>query len=445
MRILAALLLFLGGAICGAGVVWFKVRPGSASQHRLETIIRMREEENMRLHGLVEASGKAKALAALQTERAAIEKQVAEITGLPFLHPVDYDVVTRKEIKSVLARKLAQTFSEKEFAQMAAALSRLGLIPEHYPLREKYIDLIGEQVAAFYDQHEHKLFMFENAALDQAQNRIVLAHELTHALQDQHFNLTRLPLEIKDNDDRSEAASALVEGEATVVMGEYMLKNMSLKALKENLTSSFSQNMDQLQKAPKFLQEVLIFPYMRGQEFCGAVMAAGGYEALSRAFANPPRSTAQILHPEKYMANPPEEPLAIAWPETTLKGEAAGADNTVGELAMRIQLSPAIDARVAEQIAAGWRGDRYLAFQNGGALVWKTEWASPDDAAQFFNAETQVIEKRYHPAQPRKSDRRYEADAPRALRLMRAMENAVLLIDADSPAIALEIEERFGK
>ena len=117
---------------------------------------------------------------------------------------------------------------------MTEAMAAVGLLPEGFPLRQKYIDLLGEQVAAFYDQHAHKLFMYEDASLENAQNRVVLAHELTHALQDQHFGLKRLPLEIKTNDDRAAAASALVEGDATLVMSEYMLKNMSKQMLKDS-------------------------------------------------------------------------------------------------------------------------------------------------------------------------------------------------------------------
>src|SRR5205823_5330048 len=106
--------------------------------------------------------------------------------------------LTRTEIKQTLQNKLAEQFSDADFKNVTTGLVALGLLPPGYPLKQKYIDLLGEQVAAFYDQHAHKLFMFEDATLASAQNRIILAHELTHALQDQHFGLQKLPLEIKD-------------------------------------------------------------------------------------------------------------------------------------------------------------------------------------------------------------------------------------------------------
>src|SRR5207302_7060871 len=142
---------------------------------------------------------------------------------LNFLRPVTYDVLTREGIKRTIEQKMREQFSEEEFKNVGIGLAALGLLPRDYPLKQKYIELLGEQVAAFYDQHAHKLFMFEDARLDQFQNRIILAHELTHALQDQHFGLEKLPLEMKTNDDRAVAASALVEGDATLVMTQFMM------------------------------------------------------------------------------------------------------------------------------------------------------------------------------------------------------------------------------
>ena len=221
------------------------------------------------------ATSAAKALAANKTQREAIEKQVVELRGLEFKKPVDYQVLNRKEIKQTIAAKLDEVFSEQEFREMTDAMAAVGLLPAKYPLREKYIDLLGEQVAAFYDQHKHKLVMYEDATLDNAQNRVVLAHELTHALQDQHFGLKKLPLEIKTNDDRAAAASALVEGDATLVMSEFMLKNLCRQMVKDSMIASFTQNMKQLETAPRFLREMLVFPYLRGQEFCAVALRSG--------------------------------------------------------------------------------------------------------------------------------------------------------------------------
>src|SRR5205823_8832515 len=185
---------------------------------------------------------------------AEIERVTSEIRQLPFKQPVTYDVLTRAGIQKVIEGKLTEQFSDEEIKNMATGLAALGLLPRDYPLKQKYIELLGEQVAAFYDQHQHKLFMFEDASLASAQNRVVLAHELTHALQDQNFGLLKLPLEIKTNDDRALAASALIEGDATLLMTQYMLKHLSLGALRDMLAGSLVQNSEQLRTAPRYLR-----------------------------------------------------------------------------------------------------------------------------------------------------------------------------------------------
>jgi hypothetical protein len=141
------------------------------------------------------------------------------------------------------------------------------------------------------------------------------------------------------------AASALVEGEATLVMSEYMLKNLSLKALKDNVLASVTQNMSQLASAPRYLREMLVFPYLRGQEFCLSLPGAGSYEAVSAAYQHPPSSTTQILHPEKFFREPREEPIAIEWPDVTVNGQQPIADNTLGEMGTRIQVAQFTDDR----------------------------------------------------------------------------------------------------
>lgn len=399
--------------------------------------------ENDRLREILAQRGREKALAANKSQREAIERQVVELRGLEFKQPVDYQVLNRKEIKRTISGKLAEVFSEEEFRHMSEAMSALGLLPPGYPLREKYIDLLGEQVAAFYDQHQHKLVMYEDATLENAQNRVVLAHELTHALQDQHFGLKKLPLEIKTNDDRATAASALVEGDATLVMSEFMLKNLSRQMFKDSMLATFTQDMKQLETAPRFLREMLVFPYLRGQEFAAALFGQGGYEAVSRAYADPPSSTAQILHPQKYLANPREEPIAIVWPQTQVKGETPSGDNVVGEMATRILFAEWLDAATGERAAEGWRGDRYLYFRGGGALIWKTVWANGAEAAEFFAAEKRLLEKRHGLTDPRSADGSYAADAPRAIRLRQTAAHEVIVIDAKTTEWAAALESAF--
>ncbi|RYD77473.1 MAG: hypothetical protein EOP84_15490, partial [Verrucomicrobiaceae bacterium] len=256
------LLAFLTGAsLCGGALWWQTQALRGKDLGRVERRLALLQDDNERLRGIVEQGERARKADSSKVQRESIEKVVAEIRGLEFKEPVDYNVLSRKEIQQVVSGKLSEVYSEQEFANMSAAYARMGLLPENYPLRQSYIELLGEQIAAFYDQHKHKLFMFEDASLENSQNRVILAHELTHALQDQHFSLRKLPLEIKNNDDRAIASSALAEGDATLVMSEFMLKNLTLGTLKDTVSASLTQDMKQLQKAPRFLRESLIFPY----------------------------------------------------------------------------------------------------------------------------------------------------------------------------------------
>ncbi|MDQ3623437.1 MAG: hypothetical protein M3463_13265 [Verrucomicrobiota bacterium] len=433
---LRGIISFFLGLLVGTAFALIAYQLGARSEPKMaQRLVRrsaLLEDENERLRRLLTAAERATALAANKAQRDAVEKEVVAIRGLAFKQPVDYQVLNRPQIKETIAKKLSELFSEQEFRHMTTALALLGLLPENYPLREKYIDLLGEQVAAFYDQHQHKLFMFEDASLESAQNRVVLAHELTHALQDQHFGLKRLPLEIKTNDDRALAAGALVEGEATLVMSEFMLKNLSLETLKDNLAATLTQNMEQLSKAPRFLRETLMFPYLRGQEFCAAIFGRGGYAAISKAYERPPSSSAQILHPEKYLLDPREEPLEIAWADLTWNGRPAIVDNVVGEFGVRVLVSEWVDSAAGEKAARGWRGDRYLCMEEGPALVWKSRWSSAADADEFLAAMTQVMANRPDRAQ-------------RAQRLNKPDATSVVLIDALDASAADALAERFAR
>lgn len=389
----AVLLLFaaLIGVFFGAGFAVVSRRQVEEFTF-LNRRVALLQSENARLEKALQEKQKAASAAFNLRARAEIEQAVAQTRQLRFLHPVEYAVLSRERIKQTILEKMDEQLSDEEFKNLATGLAALGFIEPNYPLKQKYIDLLGEQVAAFYDQHQHKLFMFEDASLENQQNRTILAHELTHALQDQNFGLAKLPLEIKNDDDRAAAASALIEGDATLVMSQFMLQNASLSGLGENMSQLVSQNMDEIAKAPRYLREMLLFPYLRGQEFCAVIQARAGYSGLSKIYEHPPASSTQILHPEKYLAH--EEPVAINWPDTTALGQKPVADNVVGEIGTRILFGDCVDAPSAEHAANGWRGDRYLVFGDGEALVWKSVWNDEKQAREFMGVASRYLEAR---------------------------------------------------
>jgi len=323
--------------------------------------------------------------------RAQIERDTAAIRGLSFTSPVDYEVLDKAGIRQVVAGKLSEIYTDQEIQNMATGLSAFGLLPPNFPLKQTYINLLGEQIAAFYDQHQHKLFMFRDASLENSQNRVILSHELTHALQDQNFGLLKLPLEVKDDDDAAAAASALIEGDATLEMTQYMQKDLSWQTFADTVTYSATQSMVEIRKAPRYLRQMLVFPYVQGQQFC----ARGGFPALSAVYADPPSSTAQILHPEKYFKETRENPIPVDFPDKTFQGQKPLADNVLGEMGCRLLFAQA-DADHADDIAAGWRGDRYLVFDQGKCLVWVSLWRSRQAADAAAVVMARLCENRFH-------------------------------------------------
>lgn len=444
MRRFPLLLLVLALAVVAALQLRI-VAHSHAERALLERRLQLEVEENERLRALVATSEKAKTLERTQAIRKEVEQQVEKLRGLKFLKPVVYDVVSRKEIRAIFAKALEEDNSEADFINIGRAWTRLGLLPKEMPLRQTLLDLLSEQVAAFYNHHEHKLFMFEDASLDKPYDRVLLAHELTHALQDQHFHLDSLPLALKDNDDRALAALAVIEGDATAVMSDFMAANVSLRVVLDTASSMMSQQMVQLQKTPRFLRERLVFPYLQGKEFCSAVLEERGQRGVDGCYKRIPSSSAQILHVEKYLAKKPEEPLPIMWPAVELEGKPPATDNVVGEAGIRCLVTEWTGEAAALTAATGWRGDRYLSYEND-TLIWKSFWADDLEAREFFEAERAVLEKRYGAALPASSEERMLIDAPRAVRLIRLLpSDAVVLIDAATADVAEKAEAQFAK
>ena len=384
-RTLAALALLALLAVAGWGA-WWQARQALAQLAFPQRRLAFLEAETRRLQSLLADKQREVDAAAVQKWRKEIEASVERLRGLSFLQPVVYKEIPRTELPAILRAKLGQQVPDQEFDRTGVALAALGLIPTGTDLKKTYLGLLGEQVGAFYDQHSQELFTFSGQSLANSQNQVILAHELTHALEDQHFHLANLPLEAKGNDDRVLAASALVEGDATLVMDRYMIGTLSAASIRESLVATVATNVRQLAAAPRFLRETLLFPYLRGQEFCQQLYDRGGWAALARAFEHPPASTSLILHPDRFLDDPSQQPAAVEFPDATLLGEQPIDDNVLGEFGLRQWLLTwsRNDTQAAET-AAGWKGDRYLVYggPQSASYVWESVWRSPGEAAGF--------------------------------------------------------------
>ena len=396
-------LRFACGAIIAAGALgWFwgsRQQPLPQPSGFIRQRLAFLEAENDRLRATVLARQQADEVAATRAQRTEIEHSVTQLRSLDFLHPVIYKEIPRSDLPALLRRKLAQQVPDQEFTADGIALAALGLLPPGMDLKTTYLDLLGEQIGAFYDQHTQELVTFSGQSLGNAQNRIILAHELTHALQDQHYSLAKLPLESKGNDDRVLAATALVEGDATLVMNEYMAGAMSAAVVRDTLSSALTTDVRKLAAAPRFLRETLLFPYLRGQQFCQTLYMDGGWAELGLAFQHPPTSTAEILHPERFLATPRQDPIAIQFPDTTVLGQKPIADNVLGEFGLRQLFARWLrDDGTGDAPAASWRGDRYLVYGDAksAGYVWKIACADSASAASLATVLRSTTMARYH-------------------------------------------------
>ena len=229
-----------------------------------------------------------------------------------------------------------------------------------------------------------------------------MAHEYTHALQDQHFDLSTLPLEDKKNDDRALAAQCLVEGDAMIVTMDYLLGYPDMEMILGTASSMVSgMGMKGLEEAPPFFTALILFPYREGTRFVESVKSKGGWGVVNRLYSDPPRSSEQIMHPEKYLRRR-DDPRKIEVKLTLedLKVSTPGSwrlvhENVMGEYAILLLLRehlPERDARIASE---GWGGDRYMVYRSGNdaVLAWSTVWDTPRDAGEFLSAVKRVLPK----------------------------------------------------
>jgi len=346
-----------------------------------------------------------------------ILKIVSRLRSLDIKHNVKSSFKTKDEIEEAVIRDLDENTPLEDFEASQKTLLKLGLIARNFRLRDYVVRLLREQVAGFYEPKTKEFYLA--AWLPIADQKRVIAHELVHALQDQHFDLRRLEGWPKGDSDAELAAHALVEGEATLVMIEYDFEQQGLR-LDMNKIAALTDNMiDQdgdtdsksypvLANAPKVLKENLQFPYLYGAGFVGAVLRNGTWKALDKTYITLPDSTEQIMHPQRFLVR--DKPVKINIPDltSTLGPSWKKADADVnGEFGYLVALAEFIPKRTARAAAEGWGGDRYALYENkstgGLVLVQFTTWDSEKDAEEFFDAYAARTEKRYRLAKQSES------------------------------------------
>ena len=336
---------------------------------------------------------------------------VVRIRHLESKGPIAKGLKSRDEIEVYLRRRLETDYPPEEVLAEQKLLIKLGLIPNDTNLGELLVSLFTEQIAGLYD-FEAGTFYIANWIPLEIQ-KPVMAHELTHALQDQYFDLSSLLQSGKDNDDAMLAKAALIEGEGFSVMLQYVLDNMGTSFLDipdivELSRTSLAATAEQYQvltHAPEYLRESLLFPYIYGARFVQAYLRRNSWKELSNLYAELPGSTEQILHPEKYM-DERDTPVTVESSEVPLQLDGSWKQiyqNVLGEFSLYLLLKQFIDPPTVKQASEGWDGDSiqlYEAKSGQLTLILRSVWDSRKDAGEFFDAYQKVIEKKYPSARP---------------------------------------------
>ncbi len=305
---------------------------------------------------------------------------------------------SRTQVRDYVIHKFDDDLPPAELAGAQAAYRLFGLIPDSLDLRRTMIDLLTEQVAGYFDPDSNALYLPTD--IDPSQARLVISHELVHALQDQYLNLDSL-VELKRQNDRRTASQAILEGQATLAQILVLMPEQRLESLPDfwGLRGALGRQQEQMKVfagAPLWLRESLIFPYLGGAEFMR--WFGREYPGKQPYGSLMPVSTEQILHPERYAAG--DRPHAI-----TFASPAPGAvryEDGLGEFEIRLLFEQHLqDDSAAARLAAGWDGDRYQVLDapggskgEGEALVWYTLWDDRPSAERFLKGLERAWERR---------------------------------------------------
>ena len=318
---------------------------------------------------------------------ATVAQQVQAERGLRFEHPVAPEAVSHQRLVRLLQAGLNQEYPPALEGRKGRAWATIGAIPAGTDLRQAILDFAGTQIIGFYDTLTTRL-VFEGTTSPSPFERFTLSHELTHALQDQAFGLSRLDrLHNTCRDEQFLAFLSLVEGDAVESQLRWARSYLSADEVQE-LDREASSVSPPPSSVPPFVRELLDFPYIQGRQFVEALESRGGLNEVNAALRDPPDSTEQILHPSVY---PNDQPDVVTVPEIKEKLGGPWQDldlQDVGEAWLRFLLQLQLPQDEAARAAAGWGGGQYRAWTLGDrtAVLMETVWDTKADGSEFASA-----------------------------------------------------------
>ncbi len=366
----------------------------------------------------------------------AIESQVAQIRGLKPLADPELRLLDHTSLNTYLTDQFEANYLPVERESDEKEYVALGLLQPADDLVQIELNLLNAQVIGVYDADTRSLFVVSDQGAFGPAAEITYAHEFNHALQDQYYNLNKIAPKHPDSNDRSLAVHGLIEGDAILLQTLWAQQHMTQADLVQLARESAGSD-EGLAEAPLIVRSELLFPYTDGLTFVRQAYRTAGssYAAVDALFTNPPESTAQVLHPDKYRAqvHPVNIDLgdiaASLGPDWRIVGSGV-----LGELDTRVLLQQwGAPQAAASRVASGWSGDHWQLVESVDGhtgIALRSIWESPAAAGDFFNAYTQGLRRRFPDATADTTDTRDALTAAGASTDVRLDGNSVLVVIA---------------
>lgn len=360
-----------------------------------------------------------------------IQGQVSRIRGLEQPDSISIAMLTSEQLRRKVEDDFLADYNEADVEDDVRVLSAFGLLESDYDLYNLYLELYTEQIAGYYDIDKDEMYVVQDEAFAGPQ-RSTYAHEFTHALQnfthDVRESLNYNEDNCKVDSERCAAIQALIEGDASLTEQSWLYLYATDDDRQEIEDYYASADLSVYDSAPAFLQEDFLFPYSQGVDFVLTLFEDGGFERIDQAYIDPPVSTEQILHPERY---PDDDPIVVELQDLT---EVLGRDlreldrGVMGEwysyliLARGSSESFRIKDSQAAAAAAGWGGDAYAVYWDEDTgmpvTVLQTIWDTAGDASEFFDTVKMYGDRRWGPSTASAGGFGWDAGGEGAVRLL---------------------------
>lgn len=312
-------------------------------------------------------------------------KRVERARGLSASKPVPGVLLARSALISQVKQHVARELPPEAIRNEGLTLQLLGFVPTQFDYEAAEYRLLEEQLAGYYEPADGTMYMASDLGDDEAE--ATLAHELVHALQDQRWNLRERSKYRPGDGDRSEAVSALAEGDATSAMFDVLIARASPDSGKTALSMPDEAFADQVRQsmnggpaaqAPRVMRSSLVAPYIYGTLFVHVLRRRGGWEAVNQAWDDPPTTSEQIMHVDKWLAH--EQAVHVDPPTFAVLGSGwqVADEDSEGELGVRVAFEEWLESTRAAAVSAGWGGNRGVLLTNGdrAAFAWRLHYDS---------------------------------------------------------------------